>query len=180
MPDQTDPPVELYDLLPHRPPILLVDRITDWSPGDWIETVTTIDGNEACYADLTRSPSAVPYAYAYPSVLVLESFVQSAAVLWARTARAEGRPHQGTLVLAGVKDADFHRSAFPGDALRHRVRLTGRVGSNAFLAGETTLARTGEIVLTVGAAAVAIRPGNILERVGGPSGPHPLGPRGMA
>jgi 3-hydroxyacyl-[acyl-carrier-protein] dehydratase len=152
---------ELYDLLPHRHPILLVDRIVDGEPGEWIETVKAVSAAEPCYAGLgDRSPAA----YAYPPALLLESFVQSAAVLWALTVRHDGGSLPGTLVLAGAKDVRFHRSALPGDTVRHRVRLTGVVGSNAFLSGETTLLGAGHPVLTVGSMVVAVRPAELFDR----------------
>lgn len=150
------PDAELYELLPHRPPMLLVDRITAGVTGEWIETVTEIDGSEPCFAEL---PGSVPRVeYAYPAVLVLESFVQSAALLWAKAARAGGQPADGTLVFGGARDVVFHRCVFPGDSLCHRARFAGRVGSNAFVAGETTLRGSGEPVLTVGSIALSTRP----------------------
>jgi 3-hydroxyacyl-[acyl-carrier-protein] dehydratase len=177
MPDRAGTHGELYDLLPHRHPILLVDRIVGWEPGVWIETVKTISGSEPCYAGL--APSLPLAAYAYPPALLLESFVQSAAALWARTARADGGRPQGTMVFAGAKEVSFHRPAFPGDSLLHRVRLAGRVGSNAFLAGETTLGGANATALTVVSLVLAVRPASFLERLAGSLGPTgPTGPAG--
>ncbi len=165
---------ELYDLLPHRHPILLVDRIVDAEPGAWIETVKTVSGSEPCYAGLAGDAS--PEAFGYPRVLVLESFVQSAAALWARTARTEGGALDGTLVFGGASGLEFHCGVGPGDTLRHRVRIANRVGSNAFFTGETTVSETGETVLTVGSIALASRPDTVFRRLLGSAGP--LGPTG--
>ncbi len=166
---------ELYDLLPHRHPILLVDRIVDGEPGVWIETVKTVSGSEPCYAGIAGE--ATPEAFGYPRVLVLESFVQSAAALWARTLRTEGGTLGGTLVFCGASGLDFHGGVGPVDALRHRVLLANRVGSNAFFTGETTVSETGEPVLTVGSIVLASRPDTVFRRLLGPAGPSgPTGP----
>jgi 3-hydroxyacyl-[acyl-carrier-protein] dehydratase len=145
----------LYDVLPHRHPVLLVDRVTGGEPGTWIETVKALSASEPCYAGL--GPGLPASAYAYPPTLVLESFVQSAGALWIPTIRTNGKP-KGTLVFGGASAVDFHRSAYPGDTLRHRIRLTGVVGSNAFVTGDTTLLATGETVLTVRSVALSMRP----------------------
>jgi 3-hydroxyacyl-[acyl-carrier-protein] dehydratase len=160
--DLTGTHAELYDLLPHRHPILLVDRITGWEPDTWMETVKAVCGSEPCYA--WPAGSTAPARYAYPAVLILESFVQSAAALWARSARAAGDGLRGTLVFGGASQVVFHRTVAPGDTLRHRVRLGNRIGSNAFFTGETTLDGTGDPVLTVGSIVLGTRAASILDR----------------
>lgn len=148
----------LRTLLPHRHPVLLVDRVTACEPGTSIETVKTISASEPCFAGVPDD--APPWSWAYPPTLLLESFVQSAAVLWAES----GRP-VGTLVLASATGVRHHRRVFAGDALRHTVRLTNQVGSNAFLTGHTTDTGTGDEVMTVATIVLAIRPADAL---GGP------------
>jgi 3-hydroxyacyl-[acyl-carrier-protein] dehydratase len=152
---------DLYDLLPHRHPIMLVDRVLDVRAGDWIETVKAISAGEPCFAGLGAGRPA--HAFDYPPTLILESFVQSAGVLWAWTLRAAGEPHQGTLLFAGARDVLFHRDVQPGDVLRHRVELGRIVGSNAFVAGTTTVAATGEPVCQVGSLVLARRPSDRIE-----------------
>lgn len=139
---------DLHALLPHRHPILLVDRVVAVEPGARIETCKTISGSEPCY-------SGAPRGYGYPPTLLLESFVQSAALLWAislrdtGTDRLDGPDGEWTLVLGAVRDAEFHTTAYPGDVVRHVVRLEQTVGSNAVLTGHSLVEGSAGTLLTV-------------------------------
>jgi 3-hydroxyacyl-[acyl-carrier-protein] dehydratase len=149
---------DLHALLPHRHPILLVDRVVAVEPGVRIETRKTVSGSEPCYA-------AAPGGYGYPPTLLLESFVQSAALLWAislrsaagsndsagsnGTDRLDGPDGEWTLVLGAVRDAQFHTTAYPGDVVRHEVRLEQTVGSNAVLTGRSLVEGSAGTLLTV-------------------------------
>ncbi|MEV4702073.1 hypothetical protein [Actinoplanes sp. NPDC049316] len=152
---------DLRRILPHRHPILLVDRILEESvtargAESWLVALKAVTGSEPCYADVDED--APDSAYAYPAALVLESFVQSAAALWARAARANGQPHEGTLFFAGARNVKLHSPVHPGDRLLHRVRLDDAVGATAFLSGTTSLAdRSGVPVLSVGSVVLAVR-----------------------
>ena len=151
---------ELGALLPHRHPILLVDRVTVLEPGVRIETAKAVSGCEPCYAGL---PDGSPVAaYAYPAALLVESFVQSGALLWAGTAAADG----DTFLLGGLGEVAFGASAYPGDVLVHHVRLRQVVGSNAILDGVSTVAGTGRPALTVGSLVLARRPAGVIATPG--------------
>jgi len=166
---------DLTALLPHRHPILLVDRVLECRPGEHVRAVKTISGSEPCYAgpncdDVTSSlaADAQRLAYRYPPSLLLESLVQAAGVLWAATT-----PLDGTLVLAGVREVAFRRAVFPGDTVHHVVDLDRVVGSNAFCTGRTVLAGAGSsdeadgaVVLSVAQLVLAMRPAGAL---GGPA-----------
>ncbi len=152
---------DLHALLPHRHPILLVDRVLAVEPGARIETRKTVSGSEPCY-------SGTPRGYGYPPTLLLESFVQSAALLWAITLRdktgsagsngsagsagtdrLDGPDGEWTLVLGAVRDAEFHATAYPGDVVRHVVELEQTVGSNAVLTGRSLIEGGAGTLLTV-------------------------------
>lgn len=153
----------LTDLLPHRPPMLLVDRIVDCVPGEWIETEFRLGAPDPADGPDPAGPDDVRY----PEVLVLESFVQTAAALWILTERLAGTPPRGALVFAGFRDARFEAAVAPGDGVRHRATLLDRVGSNAFAAGETTSIRRDRAVLRVGRVALSARPAPSPAGVGG-------------
>ncbi len=126
---------EIMRILPHRPPILLVDRVVEFEPGERIVTTKTISASEPCYTGLADPlPDA---AYAYPTSLLIESFGQSGALLWLCSAREKGTTVDGTLIFAQAKRCVFEGRAYPGDVLRHEVRLDHLVGDNAFMTGET-------------------------------------------
>lgn len=138
-------------LLPQRHPILLVDQVTHCAPGERIDTIKGVSGSEPCYAALAEDATAPDYDY--PATLVLESFVQSAALLWAHT---RGARLDGVLVLAGVQGATFLTSARPGDQIRHEVVLASQTGPSAFFSGRSSSASG--VVLTVRQLVLALRP----------------------
>lgn len=137
----------LIATLPHRPPMVLVDDITDLYPGDRITTVKHIDPIEICYRD------ANPLA-PYPVTLLLESFVQSAALLWF----GSDPVHPGEqLLFAGITNADIGAPPIPGQTIVHHVKLLACIGSNAFFTGHCEVPGS-PTALTVERVALARRP----------------------
>jgi 3-hydroxyacyl-[acyl-carrier-protein] dehydratase len=119
--------------LPQRYPLLLVDRVLEVVSGRSIRTVKAVTGTEPCYA--TVPAGAARWRYAYPASLVIESFGQSAALLWLESAplRADGR----VLMFVGATGFRFEGEAYPGDVLRHEVRLDSVIADTAFASGQT-------------------------------------------
>jgi 3-hydroxyacyl-[acyl-carrier-protein] dehydratase len=121
-------------ILPQRYPLLLVDQVLELQPGSFIRTIKAISGCEPCYAQL--EDGAESWRYQYPPSLIIESLGQSAALLW--FADHEIAPDDDrTLMFAGARDFRFEGSAYPGDVLRHDVRLDAVVADTAFASGET-------------------------------------------
>jgi 3-hydroxyacyl-[acyl-carrier-protein] dehydratase len=139
---------DLHDLIPHRHPILLVDRVLSWRPPDELVAVKAVTRAEPCFAD-------APATAAYPPTLLLESFTQACAVLWQLGARADGTGLTGVLFFGAARDVVFHRPVYPGALVRHEVRLDQRHGDNAFLSGQSTV--DGTPVMTVGSVITAVR-----------------------
>jgi 3-hydroxyacyl-[acyl-carrier-protein] dehydratase len=124
----------IRECLPVRHPMLLVDRVVALEPGVSITAEKAVTGSEPCYQ---RLPDGLPPdRYAYPSALVLESFGQAAALLWVHTARAGAGPAE-VLMLAGLRRCRVEGRVFPGDVLRHEIRIDQVVHGNAFSAGAT-------------------------------------------
>jgi 3-hydroxyacyl-[acyl-carrier-protein] dehydratase len=117
--------------------LLLVDQILELVPGRSIRTIKAVTATEHCYAGLTDR--ATRRHYAYPSSLIVESFGQSAALLW-----LDGRvpdPADGqVLMFVGATDFRFTGTAEPGDVLRHEVQLDTVIADTAFVHGETWVA----------------------------------------
>lgn len=122
-------------VLPQRYPMLLVDRVLELVPRTSIRTVKAVTGTDPCYADLPEA--AEPWQYGYPSSLLIESFGQSAALLWldGRDPGPEDVDH--VLMFVGATDYRFEGVALPGDVLRHEVRLDSVIADTAFASGET-------------------------------------------
>jgi 3-hydroxyacyl-[acyl-carrier-protein] dehydratase len=121
-------------VLPQRYPLLLVDRVLELIPGESIRTVKAITGTDPCYAALPDGAGAREYAY--PRSLIIESFGQSAALLWL-DGRAPSPEDDLVLMFVGARNYRFEGAAHPGDVLRHEVRLDSVLADTAFASGET-------------------------------------------
>lgn len=99
--------------LPHRPPLLLVDRLLEREPGRRVVAEKLVTAGEPY---LQGQPDARTQI---PGPLLLEMLAQAGGFLEA------GTLHGVSIFLAGVKDARFLAPAFPGDRLRLEVAAEG-------------------------------------------------------
>lgn len=134
---------QIAQLLPHRFPFALVDRITDYQPGEWARGIKCVSVNEPFFC------GHFPQEHVMPGVLILEAMAQVGAV-----AILSQPEDQGKIVLfGGVKNARFKRKVIPGDVLEMECVLTNRrgpvgIGScKALVNGET--ACTAELIFAV-------------------------------
>jgi 3-hydroxyacyl-[acyl-carrier-protein] dehydratase len=135
---------QVVDALPHRYPMLLVDRIVELVPGVSITAVKAVTVNEPWFAGGT--------ATAYPQALVIESWCQAACILAARPSAADDRmPLLGA--LSGVRLLGPVR---PGDLLTHRARVTRAFADTWMFAGESLV--DGSVVLEMERLTLALRP----------------------
>lgn len=140
-------------ILPQRYPLLLVDQVLEMQPGSFIRTIKTITGCEPCYANLTDG--AESWRYRYPPALIIESLGQSAALLWLADHPVMPGDDR-VLMFAGARDFRFEGSVYPGDVMRHDVRLDSVVADTAFASGETWVG--GRRVAAVSAMIATRRP----------------------
>jgi 3-hydroxyacyl-[acyl-carrier-protein] dehydratase len=112
---------EIRDLIPHRYPFLLVDRIEELEPGVRAVGIKNVTQNEPFFE------GHFPDYPVMPGVLVVEAMAQVGAV-----GVMAGGEHKDKLALfAGIDGVRFRRQVLPGDVLRMEVeieRLKGRVG----------------------------------------------------
>ena len=109
---------EIAEILPHRYPFALVDRITDGESGVWAKGIKCVSVGEPFFC------GHFPQKHVMPGVLILEALAQVGAV--AVLAEPENK---GKLALfGGVKNARFRRQVVPGDVLELQCRLVRRVG----------------------------------------------------
>lgn len=104
---------EILDLLPHRYPFLLIDRVTDYVPGQSIKAYKNITFNEPCFM------GHFPGHPIFPGVLILEAMAQAAGVLGFKT---KGKTDE-LYLYAGIDKARFKRPVVPGDRLDFEVSL---------------------------------------------------------
>ncbi|OCC07766.1 3-hydroxyacyl-ACP dehydratase FabZ family protein [Streptomyces sp. PTY087I2] len=144
---------EVMSLLPHRYPMLLVDRITALRPGERITAVKAVTHNEPWYA-----VSVPGQDLAYPASLLVESWGQSAGLL-ASAAAPEAR--EQVMLFGSVANAVFHRPVLPGDLVEHRITLTRSLGDSVIFEGESRT--SAGPVMSVGQMVMAFRPGDHLR-----------------
>ncbi len=148
---------EIRRIIPHRYPVLLVDRVSEVDVGRSIVTVKAVSGRESCYEKEDED--------AYPIGLLLESWAQSAVLL----TRWEN-PNPDVLadkveLITGIRDVVLHAEVFPGDVVEHHVELVREVSDAAILAGHSLV--DGRKVLEIGSFTMArrgvevLRPGGV-------------------
>ena len=107
---------EILQILPHRHPFLLVDRVLEIEPGKRIVALKNVTYNEPFFV------GHFPHLPVMPGVLIIEALAQAAALLAFRT--AERKQDDKTVVyFAGIDDARFKRPVVPGDQLMLHAEL---------------------------------------------------------
>ncbi|MGE3802844.1 MAG: bifunctional UDP-3-O-[3-hydroxymyristoyl] N-acetylglucosamine deacetylase/3-hydroxyacyl-ACP dehydratase, partial [Candidatus Kapaibacterium sp.] len=118
----------IMNILPHRYPFLLVDKIIDIdSERGKIVGVKNVTLNEPFF------PGHFPEFPIMPGVLIIEAMAQTSGVLLAQIIGSEGNP---TAVFMGIKEAKFRKPVLPGDTLRLEVTLTGKKFNTFALEGK--------------------------------------------
>ena len=102
--------------LPHRYPILLVDRVLAVDPGKSIRSLKNVTINEPYFE------GHFPHRPVMPGVLMLEAMAQTAALLSFATERVTP-DHKSVYYFAGIDRARFKRPVEPGDQLVMDVSL---------------------------------------------------------
>ena len=110
---------EILRKLPHRYPIILVDRVLELVPGERIVALKNVTINEPYFM------GHFPGHPVMPGVLIIESLAQACAILAFVTLQA--KEGDGTLFyFAGIDAARFKKPVIPGDQLRLEAAM-GRV-----------------------------------------------------
>jgi 3-hydroxyacyl-[acyl-carrier-protein] dehydratase len=131
---------QIIELIPHRYPFLMIDRITELIPDESAIGLKNVSINESYFqGHFPRRP-------VMPGVLIIEAMAQTAAVLVVKTL---GPEMAGKLVyFMSVSDCRFRRPVFPGDQLyvhvikRHRRRNVWKFEAAAKVDGEVAAQAT--------------------------------------
>lgn len=106
--------LQIQELLPHRYPFLLVDRVIECEPGVRLRAIKNVTFNEPFFqGHFPKNPIL-------PGVLIMEALAQATALL---TSQSADKSDQGrtTYFLAGIDNARFKRQVVPGDQLSLEV-----------------------------------------------------------
>jgi 3-hydroxyacyl-[acyl-carrier-protein] dehydratase len=108
---------KIMQLIPHRYPFLLVDRVLDYVPSVRLTAIKNVTANEPFFT------GHFPGRPVMPGVLMLEAIAQAGAILFFQTHIDLGKPDDGLMLFAGVDNARFKRIVQPGDQLRIEVEV---------------------------------------------------------
>jgi len=144
-------------VIPHRYPILLVDRVIEVVPGQSLVAHKAVSVAEPCYQHVT---SEFAEAYAYPAGLLLESWAQCGALLACWTQPNPDVVAGKVELAAGLKRCELLAPVYPGDLVEHRVEIVRQVDEAVILTGTSTV--RGTRVLSVGQITMALRPVEVL------------------
>jgi 3-hydroxyacyl-[acyl-carrier-protein] dehydratase len=111
---------EILEHLPHRYPMLLVDRVLELEPGKRILALKNVSINEPFF------PGHFPYHPVMPGVLVIEALAQAAAILTFKT-RGVKPDENSVYYFVGIDEARFKRPVVPGDQLLLEVTIERHV-----------------------------------------------------
>lgn len=113
---------EIQEILPHRYPFLMVDRITECQPGEYAKGIKCVSANEMQFM------GHFPGHPVMPGVLIIEALAQVGAVALLTEEENKGR----LVFFGGIKNARFKKQVEPGDQLELECRLTARKGPVGF------------------------------------------------
>ena len=110
----------IMDLLPHRYPFLLVDRVLDCEPGATLTAIKNVTINEPFF------PGHFPHQPVMPGVMILEALAQACGLLAFATAGWEPDDSHA-LYFVSLDKVKFRRPVVPGDRLTLRVTCERRI-----------------------------------------------------
>lgn len=109
---------QIQEILPHRYPFLLVDRILACEPGVSAKGIKCVTANEQLFC------GHFPKKHVMPGVLIIEALAQTGAV--AILSREENK---GKIALfGGIKNARFKKQVIPGDVLELNCEIIASKG----------------------------------------------------
>lgn len=109
---------QIQEILPHRYPFLLIDRVTDMEQGKWARAVKCVTAGEPFFQ------GHFPGRPIMPGVLIMEALAQTGAAAILSEEENRGR----LVVFGGIKNCRFKRQVVPGDVLELYCELTDRRG----------------------------------------------------
>ena len=134
----------IQKIIPHRYPMLLIDRVVELEPGKKATAIRNVTINEEVFnGHFPKNP-------VLPGALIVESLAQTGAVALLSELEFKGK----TAYFGGIKSAEFRKVVRPGDTLRLEVELEKVRGHVGFGKGIATVdgkkACTAELTFLIG------------------------------
>ena len=117
--------VDIQNILPHRYPFLLVDRITELTPGEYIEGLKNISISEPVFQ------GHFPGHPIYPGVMIIEGMAQAGGVLAFKSMdiASQEEIENKVVYFMSIDKAKFRAPVTPGDQLVYKIDVIKHKGA---------------------------------------------------
>ena len=115
--------LKIMDMLPHRYPFLLVDRIVELEPGERVTALKNVTFNEPFFQ------GHFPQEPIMPGVLIIEAMAQAGGVLACES--LQQKQINDSIYFMGIDKVRFRKPVVPGDQLLFEVKIL-RLRSKTF------------------------------------------------
>ena len=136
---------QILNILPHRYPFVMVDRVTEVVAGEYIRGHKCVSYNEPFF------PGHFPQRPVMPGVLILEALSQLGGILAYVTEPFD--PKNNLIYFLGIDKAKFRRPVVPGDRMDLYVEITHHRSNIWKFSGEVTVEGTvcaeGELLASI-------------------------------
>lgn len=123
--------VEIQEILPHRYPFLLVDRVTELTKGDSIDAYKNVSISEPVFQ------GHFPGHPIYPGVMILEGMAQAGGILAFKSMDLTAEDAATKVVyFMSIDKAKFRSPVKPGDKLEYKISVIKNKGAIWMLKGE--------------------------------------------
>ena len=127
---------EIQQILPHRYPFLLVDKIVELEPGKSAKGIKCVSANEMQFM------GHFPQMHVMPGVLIIEALAQTGAYAILCEEENKGK----IAFFGGIKNARFRKQVVPGDVLELSCEIISRRGPVGI--GKATATVDGKVAVT--------------------------------
>ncbi len=135
---------QIQEIIPHRYPMLLIDRVDELEPGTRAAAIRNVTAHEEIFQ------GHFPGNPVMPGVLIVEAMAQTGAVALLTLDEFKGK----TAYFGGIKNAKFRKVVRPGDQMKIEVvleKIRGNVGLGKGVARvDGKKACTAEITFMIG------------------------------
>ena len=117
--------VDIQNILPHRYPFLLVDRITELTPGEYIEGLKNVSISDPVFQ------GHLPGHPIYPGVMIIERMAQAGGVLAFKSMdlASQEEIENKVVYFMSIDNAKFRAPVTPGDQLIYKINVIKNKGA---------------------------------------------------